>query len=702
VSRQRGRPTLVVAGDVTLDWNIADMSPSSTTGTWAGELHASISFEPGGACMLAALATAAIDADVRTVPGGTVPRPDDRRFHHSTAAWAQFPVARGSDELVWRVSDYLGLARRDDAAPVVDEWSQVHDDPAEADIVLLADGGLGFGEDRRHWPRSIVEPSSSGPPLVVLQTDDPFGRNALFQHLLDLQLPRFVVVMTVANLRRSGIEVSRGLSWEASAEDVARALASSNALAPLGEAADVVVSFGAAGALVTGRRSDSDFDAKLVFDSREMEKTWEAARPGGTIGATTCLVVGVSSALVASDAGGTLVDGVRRGLTAVRALHDTGFVPAEPGSTVIRFPAETVATAITGQPLDLAETAVPRPEEPPHHWVILREHHADGFGDLAHRIVRLGPNRALAGMPLGRFGAMVTADRREIEEFRSIQNLIAEYCSLPLPPRPLSIAVFGPPGSGKSFAVTQVARSLHTGDVEKLTFNLSQLEAADGLNAAFHRVRDAGLSAHVPLVFWDEFDAALRTEPLGWLRHFLAPMQDGEFLDGQIVHPIGRAVFVFAGGTAQRLDDLGQDLAQTEEDRAARFRSVKGPDFLSRLRGAVEILGPDPSTSDPAEDPEHVIRRAIVLQSLLARTWPQLRQSGPDGSPELAVDVAVADAFLGVRRYRHGVRSMESIVASSRLGGERRYLRSALPPAGQLRLHVDDSEFLALARRGPP
>jgi hypothetical protein len=694
-------PTLVVAGDVTLDWNVADMSPSSTTGTWSGELHASISFEPGGACMLAALAAAAIDADVRTVPGGAVPRPDDRRFHHSTAAWAQFPVARGSGEFVWRVNDYLGLARRDDAAPVVGEWSQVHDDPAEADIVLLADGGLGFSEDRRLWPRSIREPGDSGPPIVVLKTDDPFGRSALFHHLVDLQLLRLVVVTTVANLRRSGIEVSRGLSWEASAEDVARALASGNALAPLAEAAEVVVSFGAAGALVTGRGSGGDLDAELVFDSREMEATWEAARPGGMIGATTCMTVGVSSALVASDAGGTLVDGIRRGLTAGRVLHETGFVPAEPGSTAIRFPTEAVATAISGPPLDFAETVVPPCGGPKQPWVILREHYVDGFDDLAHRIVRLGPERALAGMPLGRFGAMVTADRREIEEFRSIQNLIAEYCAIPLPPRPLSIAVFGPPGSGKSFAVTQVARSLHAGDVEKLTFNLSQLEATNGLIAAFHRVRDAGLSAHVPLVFWDEFDTALRTEPLGWLRHFLAPMQDGEFLDGEVAHPIGRAVFVFAGGTAQRIDDLGKDLGRTEEDRAARFRSVKGPDFLSRLRGAVEILGPDPCTSDPAEDPEHVIRRAIVLQSLLVRTWPQLCQFGPDGSPELAVDVAVAEAFLGVRRYRHGVRSMESIVASSRLVGERRYLRSALPPAGQLRLHVNDEEFLALARRGP-
>ena len=67
-------------------------------------------------------------------------------------------------------------------------------------------------------------------------------------------------------------------------------------------------------------------------------------------------------------------------------------------------------------------------------------------------------------------------------------------------------------------------------------------------------MRDLGLSGKLPLVFWDEFDTALEGQPLGWLRYFLAPMQDGAFQDGQITHPIGRAIFVFAGGTAERME----------------------------------------------------------------------------------------------------------------------------------------------------
>ena len=91
----------------------------------------------------------------------------------------------------------------------------------------------------------------------------------------------------------------------------------------------------------------------------------------------------------------------------------------------------------------------------------------------------------------------------------------------------------------------------------------------------------------------------------------------------------------------------------------------------------------------------------LYITHLLIRTWPQLLRAGPDGLPEVAIDEAVAAAFLGVRRYRHGVRSMESIVSNSRMSGELHYHRSVLPPHGQLRLQVDEEEFLSLVR-GPP
>src|ERR1019366_2436954 len=157
------------------------------------------------------------------------------------------------------------------------------------------------------------------------------------------------------------------------------------------------------------------------------------------------------------------------------------------------------------------------------------------------RVVTEGPAAALAHVPVARFGALLTADRREIESFRAIGNLLREYLSAPQE-KPISIAVFGPPGAGKSFGVAQVtehaARAAQGRKVEPLEFNLSQFASLADLIAAFHLVRDCALSAAVPLVFFDEYDSAFGTE-LGWLRYFLAPMQDGRFREGGHAHPLG-------------------------------------------------------------------------------------------------------------------------------------------------------------------
>jgi hypothetical protein len=161
-------------------------------------------------------------------------------------------------------------------------------------------------------------------------------------------------------------------------------------------------------------------------------------------------------------------------------------------------------------------------------------------------------------------------------------------------------------------------------------------------------------------------------------------MQDGEFREGQIVHPIGRSVFVFAGGTASSLDEF-----ESGGDEAA-FHAAKGPDFVSRLRGFVNVLGPNPTSAD---DPFSVVRRAILLRSLLQRQAPQVLHKG---SGVVDIDPGVLRAFLMIPSYKHGARSMESIVTTSRLRGLDAFNRSSLPAAEQLDLHVEGAEFLSL------
>jgi hypothetical protein len=305
---------------------------------------------------------------------------------------------------------------------------------------------------------------------------------------------------------------------------------------------------------------------------------------------------------------------------------------------------------------------------------------------MAARIVVEGDIDACRDLPVERMGAWSSIDRTEIESMRSVRNIIREYLQQTQRARPLSLAVFGPPGSGKSFAIKQMAREWMGGTtrITVLEFNLSQFAAAAALPAALQRVRDCAVEGTLPLVFWDEFDTQLGGRELGWLAHFLAPMQDGAFVEDGVARPIGPAIFIFAGGTHAMMASF--------KSRAVELPGAKATDFISRLRGYVDILGPNPTGAD---DHTFVLRRALLLRALLLGKAPELFHNGT-----LDIDPGVLRAFLDVTTYVHGARSMESIVDMSALSGKLRYERSALPPQHQLGMHVDAGEFLALVVGG--
>ena len=281
-------------------------------------------------------------------------------------------------------------------------------------------------------------------------------------------------------------------------------------------------------------------------------------------------------------------------------------------------------------------------------------------------------------------------DRNEIEGYRTIAALMQEYIRQEGADKPISIAVFGAPGSGKSFGIKEIANSL-SDRIKEITFNLSQMNSPADLIGALHQVRDEGLRGKIPRVFWDEFDSSLAGTPLGWLRYFLAPMQDGSFLEGQVIHPIGRAIFVFAGGTSACMEEFGTRLDDDPVRNEKLFTAIKGPDFKSRLKGFINILGPNPHRG--VYDPYFIIRRAILLHAILHRLAPQIYL------PALQIDDNLLDAFLETSTYLHGVRSMESLVAMSQLSGRSRFERSCLPPLTQLNLHVVGWEFMARVQK---
>jgi len=93
-----------------------------------------------------------------------------------------------------------------------------------------------------------------------------------------------------------------------------------------------------------------------------------------------------------------------------------------------------------------------------------------------------------------------------------------------------------------------------------------------------------------------------------------------------------------------------------------------------------------------------LIRRALVLRSIFERNAPQIIHQ-QDGTRQVQIDSGLLRAFLLTSRYKHGVRSMESLVSMSTLAGKSSYERSSLPPEEQLNLLVISPEFLALMQQ---
>ncbi len=715
---KKNSKTIVVTGDITIDWNIALVQQADTfMDVWnVGNITTSFC-QRGGVAMLTNLIKsiarnlnqtrrANIKVQHISMPRGPI-NPSNNHFHHSYAIWSPFKVdERKSDkeEKVWRVQEFLGLYQAYPSISKSNNWKKVVDDPINADLIVLDDAALGFRDSSEYWPESLS--MSNSKPWILLKMAWPVAQGKLWNYLLQNHADRLIVVMTVDDLRRSQVHISRQISWERTAQDLMWEILYNPHVNDIMRCAHAIISFNTAGAILLSRKSDSLPDAFLFFDPNAMEGEWGRQYKGYMIGYTSCLTGSIARELMLDAIEPNISRSIQSGIYAMRFLHKVGYGSAsiEPKKIHLAFPAADIAAKLAEDcnllavlpiknPAQVLSEIIPAKSAP--FWTILEDKNPTSLEDIARLIVREGLECALPEVPIGKFGKLKTVDRREIEALHNISNLISEYCKR-YQKTPLSIAVFGPPGSGKSFAVEQVAISVQPHEIETINFNLSQLSRPEDLIDAFHQIRDRALSGKISLVFWDEFDTPLQNQPLGWLRYFLAPMQDGKFQEGQITHYIGRCIFVFAGSTSYTMETFGENLSEKKNQTA------KLPDFVSRLKGFLNIIGPNPqkskNTYGQAKDPYYVIRRAIILRSIFERFTPQLLQSY--GGKEIAsIDEGVLRAFLLTKEYKHGARSMKSIVSISQLAGNISFEPSSLPSEAQLNLHVDGREFYALLHK---
>lgn len=639
----------------------------------------------------------------------------------------------------------------------------INDDIQDADIILIYDSGNFFRNEEKVWPKAPKTGNNFQKSIIIYSMYPPFFRGKLWNRIMKFHKDRLILILNVDDLRKTGTNISRSISWEKSALDFLWEISNKKDLEDIKGLNNVVTRFNYEGCILyKGEKEKS----RLYFDPFSIEGEFWYYKKFGNMRATSLFfIANLSAALISrfQENKGTLEksnskhlkgisknskqetpieealikdiimdgleEGIKHGLIKSREFLVNGYgnLDGKPDFFEYAYLADKERTSgatdsnklcilnnesnstdksslyapllkstsgnITGtflpSPEEIAQYADPR-QPASKFWAILekktkekteieprgkKEEKLDNELDkefeknsrhlekLAFLIVKKGLS-SVRDFLVGRFGKLTTVDRAEIESFRSIKNIMQEYIYSEKNQKPLSIAVFGAPGSGKSFGITEIAESIDKERKRKVTFNISQFTFTKDLANDFHKIRDVSLEGKVPLVFMDEFDSKFESEELGWIKYFLVPMQDGEFLDFESMHPIGRAIFVFAGSTYNSFKDF-YDFCNSSNMQSKSFsgldscRSIsnKCPDFLSRLRGFVNILGLNRANE---EDETYIILRAIQLRSLIEASAPNIL-SGNSAN----ISCGLLNALINVPEYMHGVRSMLAILEMS-------------------------------------
>ncbi|WP_417915216.1 AAA family ATPase [Candidatus Electronema sp. JM] len=290
-----------------------------------------------------------------------------------------------------------------------------------------------------------------------------------------------------------------------------------------------------------------------------------------------------------------------------------------------------------------------------------------------------------------KLGHLRTTDPAEIDPVITLHQVMDSYVSKETVLRPLCIGVFGPPGSGKSFAVKQVAgeiaRHYDNSPFVFFEFNLTQFASPDEINAAIDPIRASVAQGKVPIAFWDEFDCRYDGHEFGYLRYFLPAMQDGVTYVQGIPYHIGRAIFVFAGGVKASWEGMERLLTPKKPKDLQLAKTLKIPDFMSRLRVVLDIDGievPEYLLKDSASQEELeelrriLLKRAFIIAHQMQTHW----KSAARKTSGLLLRLLLAD-------YKFGARSIEAVIEASRAADRLVYGLPELIAPSAARIHAD-------------
>lgn len=532
---------------------------------------------------------------------------------------------------------------------------------------------------------------------IIYYAEGELKSKSILPKLIDKFNDQLYVVIKAETLRSNGIKIERQLSWEKSIEDLLVAYHSHPLLIEIKTARALIIQFDLEGALLVYRnkiQSDVKPDFKFFYLPEKNEGQIRTETIGGMSGLTEVFLSQLISKIIFSQSEQDFLEAEREYISvaiteSMQAAHNCfshGFELAENDKS-INYPIDKL---FSGGELRFKSADVSAFNDSSGQESIMSNYlfnSTDLIEYLSYLYVKEGITNSFDSFPYLAFKGFKTYDREEVEKFRQVKKSVNDFLFPGNQSKTLTLGVFGLPGSGKSFGVKRLAESF--GDkIKVLEFNLSQFRTIDDLIKSFHQIRDENLKGKTPLVFYDEFDSEFEGKPLGWLRSFLAPTNDGEFEDNG-KHTLGRAIFVFAGGIFESFQQFVSEIEVEQKIFSPQqLKDAKATDFRSRITSHLNIKGIN--KKDEA-DYFFSIRRAMVLRSLLMKHPGIVNQNG-----RINIDNDLLGAMMKYPEYKNGARSLENLIKQSSLNGKNIFNKSDLPPDDILNMVVDAKQFLKL------
>ncbi len=576
--------------------------------------------------------------------------------------------------------------------------------PNKADLLLIK----GLADPTKITDQWIDKDKS----IIIVTANESLIKNPLLDKLSDTNSKQLIIIVDADDLRDMGMNISSKLSWDKTLQEFRKEYYANPIFKYLNKCAALLIRFGQEASLLifnTYSESPGGQKSNKQFLFYYIPSMYEGQLMDETEGSVSGLMEVFEAAFIKTllyPTESTLEMKEKISVSLVAAMKSSiqcqksGYIKEEKKDTINYPVSEIFSESFIA--IKVAElTEIMNSEE----QLSLLDQNTFNSKDLLHYLAILfakeGKSNSFDVFPYAEFNKLKSYDREEIEDLRGLKVQISNYLTRN-DNKPLSVGVFGPPGSGKSFGVKQIAEYFKK-RISVCEYNLSQFSTYDDVINAFREVSDITLQGKIPLVFFDEFDCDCNGKPLGWLVNFLSPMQDGVYKAGEKIHPLGRGIFVFAGGnfsTYEQFNALvsdddyknqyGDNNPYIKSLSIQQIKSAKVEDFISRLKWHLNIKGINKKNE---QDRLYTLRRAMVLRNLLSN-YPSIL----DSKKRINIDNDLLFALMEIDKFKFGARSLETIIKSCGLENKNGFHKASLPTRDQLKRDVDTEQFEKLLK----